>query len=288
MSPVPDPGAFGWNLDDSDIGPVGGVARIVYSSEEDLTPPPEPTRTCLGVWKSPLVEVNKYVDDNLQESLNFENLQPINGVKDKHAVATQNVFRHIVRQAERKGMKVNATKTNMICISDSLHHRTSAHMFDREGTRIDSGEHLKVLGWHFSTRPTVHAHIDIVKRRFRERYWTLRHLRHNGFSQEDLIKVYKTVLRPVAEYMLEVFHSMLTDSQDEALERLQTHALKCIFGLGISGRKMRDMAGLETLRERRIAQCDRFAAKYANGDRFSDWFPLNHDRRSARRGGGEK
>ena len=105
------------------------------------------------------------------------------------------------------------------------------------------------------------AHLEVLKRRFRERYWTLRHLKHNGFSETDLVKVYTAVIRPVAEYILEVFHSMMTDTQDEALERLQTHALKCIFGPGLSGRRMRELAGLDTLRERRISQCDRFAKK---------------------------
>ena len=66
-------------------------------------------------------------------------------------------------------MKVNAAKTNMICVSDSLNYQTRSHIFDRDGGRIDSGERLKVLGWHFSTRPTVEAHMAVVVRRFRER-----------------------------------------------------------------------------------------------------------------------
>ena len=247
-SPIADPDVFDLELDDSDVNPGWAAGRIIYSSEEDISLPDKPTTTCLGRWSPRPVEVNKYVDDNLQEeAVNFENVQPVMGVKDKHAIATQNVFRHIVRQAEMKGMKVNSKKTNMICIADSLNFKTKSHIFDREGEKIESGEHLKVLGWHFSDSPTVEAHIKVLVRRFRERYWTLRHLRHNGFGADDLIKVYKAVLRPVAEYMLEVFHSMLNDAQDESLERLQCHALKCIFGPGISGRRMREMAGLETL-----------------------------------------
>ena len=73
--------------------------------------------------------------------------------------------------------------------------------------------------------------------------------------------------------MLEVFHPMMSDGQDEGLERLQTHALKCIFGPGISGRRMREMAELPTLRSRRIEQCDKFAAKCAASPRFEHWFP---------------
>ena len=124
----------------------------------------------------------------------------------------------------------------------------------------------------------VSAHLEVVKRRFRERYWTLRHLKHNGFSNDDLVKVYVAVIRPVAEYMLEIFHPMMSDSQDECLERLQTHALKCIFGPGMSGRQMRDLAGVPTLRERRIIQCDKFASKCAASPRFEHWFPVREVR----------
>ena len=128
----------------------------------------------------------------------------------------------------------------MICISDSLNFKTYAYILDKDGHRIELSEFLKVLGWHFSARPTVSAHLEVLTRRFRQRYLTLRHLKHNGFNDDDLVKVYKTIVRPVAEYMMEVFHSMLNDYQDELLERLQTHALKCIYGPGLSGRKMRE------------------------------------------------
>ena len=122
----------------------------------------------------------------------------------------------------------------------------------------------------FLARPNVDAHIQILKRGFRERYWVLRHLKHNGFSTDDLISVYTSIIRPVADYMMEVYHSMLTDAQDEGIECLQTHALKCIwYGPRISGRRMREMSGLTTLRDQLIEHCDRFAGKCAASSRFS-------------------
>lgn len=69
------------------------------------------------------------------------------------------------------------------------------------------------------------------------------------------------MIRPVADYMQEIYHSMMTDRQDENVERLQNHALKCVYGPRIPARKMREMAGLETLRERRILAADKFAGK---------------------------
>ena len=83
------------------------------------------------------------------------------------------------------------------------------------------------------------------------------------------------MLRPIAEYRCSVFHSSLTDEQDEHIERLQSHALKCIFGLGLSARKMRDLADLPTLRQRRIDISDKFAQKCAANPLFEKWFPKN-------------
>ena len=250
--------------------------RIIYSSEGDVTtPPPEPTATCLGQWVVRPVEVDKYVDDNLQEeAVNLENatVSPDGLEKMKHAIPTQNVFRHVIRRAEERGMKVNTAKTNMICVSDCLNHMARSYILDSDGNRIESSDKMKILGWHFSSKPTVEAHVNVLKRRFRERYWILRHLKHNGFSESDLLRVYTVIVRPVADYMMEIYHSMLTDAQDEAIERLQTHALKCIFSPKISGRRLRALSGLTTLRERRIQYCDKFAEKCVRNPRFEHWF----------------
>ena len=275
-------------LDESDVLPGGMRRRVVYSSEGDVTPPPEPTTTCLGAWKRKKVEVDKYVDDNLQEEcVSFENAVQVtvggDNLRIKHAIQTQNVFRHVVRRAEERGMKVNTAKTGMLCVSDSLNYKTQAYIEDASGGRGESGEKLKVLGWHFSSRPTVEAHIQALKKRFRERYWVLRHLKHNGFDTADLLKVYVSMLTPVADYMMEVYHSMLTDSQDEVVERLQSHALKCIFGPRILARRMRELADITTLRDRSIEYLDKFAVKCARNPRFEHWFVEKEGGRNTRR-----
>ena len=81
------------------------------------------------------------------------------------------------------------------------------------------------------------------------------------------------MIRPVADYACVVYHSSLTDAQDEELDRLQNHALKCIYGQ-FSGRKLREMAGITTLRERRETLCDKFAGKLLGNPLFLHWFPL--------------
>ena len=54
---------------------------------------------------------------------------------------------------------------------------------------------------------------------------------------------------------------MLTDEQDEVLESCQAHALRCIFGKDVPYAKMREKAGVTTLRQRRIELTDKFAQK---------------------------
>ena len=79
-----------------------------------------------------------------------------------------------------------------------------------------------------------------------------------------------------------VYHSSLTDEQDELLDRLQNQALRCIYGPKISGRKMRSLADITTLRARREILADKFASKCCANPRFVHWFPLKTTRSSSR------
>ena len=155
-------------------------------------------------------------------------------------------------------------------------------MYDAEENRIGCQQQMKALGLVFGSAPTMNLQVKRIKKGVRQRYWTLRNLKRNGFTVPELLKVYTTMIRPVAKYDAPVFHSSLTDEQDEAIERLQNHALKCIYGPGKSGRKMRKLSGLPTLRARREEICDKFAAKCVGHPRLEEWFPKKTARASRR------
>ena len=71
-SPILDAEVMDFRLGPRDVDPR--ARPIIYSSEGDLTLPPEPTSTCLGPWRARPVDVDKYVNDDLQEeAVNFEN-----------------------------------------------------------------------------------------------------------------------------------------------------------------------------------------------------------------------
>ena len=125
--------------------------------------------------------------------------------------------------------------------------------------------------------------MEALRKRLRSRYWILFHLKNYGFSQQDLCKVYRNIIRPVADYCSVVYHAMLTDEQDEILDRCQAHALRCIFGKDMTYEEMREKAGVTTLRQRRIELTDKFAQKCLKNPRFAKWFPLREGLRASRR-----
>ena len=234
-----------------------------------------------------MVALLRFIDDGFTLTrVNFENSfgMVVNGVhhRVKHAIQAQNVFRHLVRREEDIGMVVNTNKTSMICVSDAAGYEADAYILDNNQNRIGCQKTIKALGLHFSNKPDMWAQVEAVKRKLRSRYWMLRNLKKSGFTNEELVTVYKTMVHPVADYGAVVYHSSLTDEQDEILDNLQNGALRCIFGPGQSGREMRKLAGLPTLRERREQMTDKFAKKCAADPLFAKCFPLKNTRTSVR------
>ena len=179
-------------------------------------------------------------------------------------------------------MVVNTNKTAMMCISGALDYKADAYILDADQNRVGCTDSIKALGIRFSTTLDMEAQVQHVTKAVRMRYWTLRNLKKNGFNTEELVQVYKTMIRPVADYGCVVYHSSLTDDQDERLERLQDHALKCIYGTELSARRLRGLAGVGTLRERREEMVLKFATKCANDPAFDHWFPRRQTARKTR------
>ena len=233
--------------------------------------------------------IYKYVDDNIIcECLNLGQIDitTLNDlfIKRRRALSSQNAFRSMVRNAVKKGMKVNASKTCVLAISDSLSYVPKTFIENEEGEIIESSDSLKVLGFNFTNRPSVQAQVDSIIKKFKQRYWTLRHLRRVGFNSEELVRVYKSNILPIADYTDVIYHSLMTDEMDEKLENAQNSALRCIFDHRLSARRLREMSGLTTLRQRRIAHVDKFAKKNAASSKFGHLFPLKQGRTSSRTG----
>ena len=277
---------------EASMRPGGGeieILPIARNVPPHLEVPPDEIPVGTQVLRKKPTIVIKYVDDNIIiEQANFGSvvIEVVGGenIKVKSVVPSQNAFRSIIRNAVKKGMMVNASKTNMLCVSDSISYKPVAYIESEAGERISSTSRMKVLGFTFQDKPSVQAHVEEIAKKFRRRFWCLRHLKRLGFTQQELVRVYKCNILPIADYTDAVYHALLTDEMDETLENLQNSALKCIFDHRLSARVLRQKSGLTTLRKRRIEHVDRFAQKSAANPDFAHWFPLRSGRTSARSG----
>ena len=223
-----------YRLNDRNIEFRPNVANLPVPAPILVDPPvEEPTGTQVLVLK--LVKILKYVDDCLAvEKLNFgataSTHTALGPIKTKQAFCSTNAFLSVKTTAEERGMIVNENKTQVLCISDALSYTPETFILDSNGQKISSQKSLKLLGFNFSNRPTVEHHVSLTVTKIRQRTWALRHLAKVGFSSEELVKVYQCSILPLADYCAPAYHSMLTDEQDQLLERAQIAALRSIYG----------------------------------------------------------
>ena len=239
--------------------------------------PPVLTSRIEPTWRPKRVSVKKFVDDNLSnEKVFMKDIPTIETdeeyYKNARAGQFEKMFRHITNRAEKQGLKVNAEKTSLLAISASTTYRAKTHIYDNQNKRIDCSETLKALGFIFNQEADVKDQIECLCRRFRSRTWALRDLRKAGLSEDELLTVYKTTIRPVIEYSSVIYHPMLTEDQTSHIEKQQVRALKNIYGNDHSQRKLLELSNLPTLKQRREEACLRFAKKTAANDRFAHHF----------------
>ena len=131
---------------------------------------------------------------------------------------------------------------------------------------------MKILGVTLDNDCGLISHVNSIAKRLRRKTWALSKLRKKGMVERDLIQAYTSAIRPVAEYASPVWHPQLTAGQSESLERQQSQALKNIYGVGMSAKKMRSKSGLERLWTRRESACQKFAKKNIVNIRCQGWF----------------
>ena len=181
-------------------------------------------------------------------------------------------------------MSVNNKKTQLLCLSTQNTSDVNTYIRLRSGEKIEGQNGLKLLGFHFSRKPTMTEHLEKTAAKFRGRLWFLRHLKKAALSSTDLIHVYKCFLLPILDYACPVYHSLLTKEQALFIEKLQSSALKIIFGWKTSYARILEETGLEYVEERRQRLTDKFILKTAADEKYQNkWFPMktftHHDLR---------
>lgn len=232
-------------------------------------------------WTEEEVEIRCYIDD----FTTIEKVKVVGSVSHittgtcktlVHANKGQAVFMNTGALARERNMKVNGKKTQMLCISGHS-HEVKSYINIGDGKKIVSGDTMKILGFTFGTRPTAQAHINVLLPKMRRRLWMLTHLQSAGMGRTDLANVFFSVIRPVADFACVAYHSLLSEKQSAAIEKIQLRAFKTIYGPHVSYATVLKEMGFQTMKERRLELLEKFAIKTSQNERFSErWLPKNY------------
>ena len=184
-------------------------------------------------------------------------------------------------------MMVNDEKTQLLGVNALQDRDREVYIRLENGKKILGQDTLKQLGFIFNKKPTVDAHLEEMSLKFRKRIWYLRHLKTAGLPLNDLLAMYRCFLLSVLDYALVVYGPMLSKDQVKVLERLQSSALKIIYGLKHSYRELLDLSGVETLCDRRQRLINKFILKSVKNEAITrSWFPtkefVHHNLRKER------
>ena len=231
----------------------------------------------------------KYVDDEVNTSVvNMRKAKLLIGeegfFKEVIDNRTQGLLNHIATKAEARGMAINAKKTGLMMVSaaTSFEARVSVKLGDQT---IKGAKSMKLLGVTIDNDGSFKTHTAALAKKMRARSWALARLKKKGLQERDLIRTYKSLIRPVVEYAAPAWHSLVNASQAADIERQQAQALKNIYGPGISANKMRLAAGVELLSVRRESMTKKFATKCLTNPRTAHWFTERGRSSYARRSG---
>ena len=111
-------------------------------------------------------------------------------------------------------------------------------------------------------------------------------LKHFGLQKEELITAWRSIIRPITEYAVPLWHSGLTEGDSYRIELLQKKALSFILGTvyidnkryyKLNNEHLRyedalQKLGLTTLNERRVVLTNKFAIETARNESHNDMF----------------
>ena len=149
-------------------------------------------------------------------------------------------------------MRLNSEKCKEMIIDFSRNYSlTSGIQSVTIGEQVlERVEHAKMLGVTFSNNLTWSKHVDNIVSKAGKRVYMLYQLKRAGIRQNDLVKMYVSIIRPVLEYACPVWSTSLPTYLSDAIEMIQKRVLRSIHP-GLHYDDMLVLVGLQSLKNGR-------------------------------------
>jgi len=134
---------------------------------------------------------------------------------------------NLLTWADQNDMQINTTKTKEMILGP-LARRDIPILSTAVGS-IDRVSSFKLLGIYIESTFCWSLHVDNMVKKATQRLYFLKQLKRAGLSCDHLFHFYTTVICPVLEYCVPVWHYVLTKAQTEQLEAVQKRAIHIIL-----------------------------------------------------------
>jgi hypothetical protein len=146
------------------------------------------------------------------------------------AHATNETLNRVLEVAKKREMVLNDEKTKFIVFSPPNFKATictsiqvGSSIFERS---VDT---LRILGVIVTNNLSTGAHVKKTLKSVRPRLQLIKKMIHNGCTKEECIIVYKSLIRSVLEFGLDVYAPMLRKSEITEIENAQKTFIKLIM-----------------------------------------------------------
>ena len=257
---------------------LGGLIFMIKYNGAFLRPPiPRPIRG--PVLKSKAQTV-KYVDDgaiavsiDLKQCLQADSSEPFNyHERTGHVLpAENNLLQYYLHDTEKftadNKMIINKQKTKVLSFIKSKKFDFPPELSFTDGTKIECITKTKLVGVILTDNLSWHENTLYICQKARQKLWILRRLVKLNLNQDILFDVYAKEVRSILELAVPVWHPSLTKKQSLDIERIQKISFKLILGDNYDNYYQAcKTLGTQTLEERRIKLCLKFAYKNAKSD----------------------
>ena len=227
------------------LSPAGGTPQGTKSGPRDFKRIVKDMRAALPLYK--------YVDDTTL----FEICK--RGISSTKLQESAN---NISQWCIVNKMNINTNKTKEIVINFA---RSSNHIptLEINGQEIEKVGQAKLLGVTISNDLSWEAHINAITAKASQRLFFLRILQRAKVSVDKMLAIYCSIVRPVVEYVCQVWHGGLTKEQTDTIENIQERALHIIMP-DASYEQAMQIANLTTLSSRRVELCKMLFVKIQN------------------------
>ena len=195
--------------------------------------------------------------------------------KDKSAVYHQ--LEEIKKYSDENQMKINLKKTKFM-----LFNPTTSYDFipehKAEGIEVETVDEMKILGLTIRNDLKWTSNTSNMVEKASKKLWMIKRLKMHGANLDDLKDVYIKQVRSILEFGVPVWNCSLTKAEITDIERVQKTFLHIVLGQEYDNyhNSLEEMQ-LDSLEDRRVKICERFAKKTLKHPKHKSWFVKNQN-----------